>query len=103
MLRIPCPHCGTRDEVEFHYGGDASLRRPAADAGIAAYAAYVYDRDNRRGWHLEWWFHAAGCRQWLQVCRHTLNHAIHAVGTANEILTLPAAAVEPPRPHGQQS
>ncbi|HLS32032.1 MAG TPA: sarcosine oxidase subunit delta, partial [Brevibacterium sp.] len=21
MLLIDCPHCGPRDEVEFHYGG----------------------------------------------------------------------------------
>jgi heterotetrameric sarcosine oxidase delta subunit len=79
MLRIPCPHCGTRDEVEFHYGGDASVRRPAADADTAAYAAYVYERTNPKGWHREWWFHAAGCRQWLEVRRHTVSHAIDSV------------------------
>ena len=92
MLRIPCPHCGIRDEVEFHYGGDATVRRPDAAAGTAAFAAYVYERANPRGWHLEWWFHAAGCRQWLQVRRHTVSHAIHAVGTAQEQLPPPPDA-----------
>lgn len=90
MLRIPCPHCGTRDEVEFHYGGDATVRRPAADADAAAYAAYVYERRNPRGWHLEWWFHASGCRQWLQVQRHTVSHEIRAVGTGTDTLSPPA-------------
>ena len=32
MLLIPCPWCGERNQVEFTYGGDATVRRPAADA-----------------------------------------------------------------------
>jgi sarcosine oxidase subunit delta len=89
MLRIPCPHCGTRDEVEFRYKGDASVRRPAAEAKVARFAAYVYERDNPKGWHLEWWFHSAGCRRMLQVWRHTVTHEIHAVGAAQEQLSTP--------------
>jgi len=89
VLRIDCPLCGVRDEVEFRYRGDARLRRPAADAGTAAFAEYVYERANPRGWHLEWWYHAAGCRQYLQVWRHTVTHAIHAVGTADDHLPPP--------------
>ena len=91
MLRIDCPHCGLRDEVEVRYRGDASLRRPAADAGTAAYVGYVYERTNPRGWHLEWWYHSAGCRQYLQVWRHTVTHAIHAVGTPTDTLPTPPA------------
>ena len=41
MLRIHCPHCGTRDEVEFRYRGDAGVRRPAAAADTAAFVADV--------------------------------------------------------------
>jgi sarcosine oxidase subunit delta len=78
MLRIPCPHCGERDEVEFRYKGDASRTRPAAEAGLAAFSAYVFERDNPRGWHLEWWLHVAGCRRLLRVERHTLTHEIRA-------------------------
>jgi len=89
MLRIPCPHCGTRDEVEFRYKGDASVRRPAAEAEVARFAAYVYERDNPKGWHLEWWFHSAGCRRMLQVWRHTVTHEIHAVGAAQEQISTP--------------
>ena len=92
MLRIDCPHCGTRDEVEFRYRGDAGVRRPAADAEVGAFAAYVYERAKPRGSHLEWWYHAAGCRQYLQVWRHTVTHDIHAVGTATGSLPAPPGA-----------
>ena len=33
MLLIPCPWCGPRDEIEFHYGGEAHIARPA-DPGV---------------------------------------------------------------------
>jgi methylglutamate dehydrogenase subunit B len=84
MLRIPCPFCGTRDEVEFRYRGDASRSRPAATAPLADFTAYVYGRENPLGWHLEWWLHVGGCRQLLKVERHTLSHAIRWVGAPGE-------------------
>jgi heterotetrameric sarcosine oxidase delta subunit len=80
MLRIACPFCGERDETEFRYRGDASRVRPAADAGLPAFTAYVYERDNVLGWHLEWWLHVGGCRRLLKVHRHTLTHEIAWVG-----------------------
>jgi methylglutamate dehydrogenase subunit B len=92
MLRIACPWCGERDEIEFRYRGDASRPRPAADAGLDAFNTFVYLRDNPRGWHVEWWLHVGGCRQLLKVVRHTLTHEIHAVGCAQDALTLPEEA-----------
>ncbi|MGA2860827.1 MAG: sarcosine oxidase subunit delta [Steroidobacteraceae bacterium] len=89
MLRIRCPWCGERDETEFRYRGDASRSRPAGDAGLAAFTAYAYERENRRGWHLEWWLHVGGCRQLLKVVRHTLTHEIRSVGGAEELPSLP--------------
>jgi len=86
MLRLACPHCGLRDEVEFHYRGDASVRRPAAEAGGEAFYAYAYERDNPAGWHLEWWQHVAGCRRVLKVLRHTVTHEIAAVGAPSDLL-----------------
>jgi sarcosine oxidase subunit delta len=86
MLRIPCPHCGVRDEIEFRYRGDASAARPSeaacseSEPGLAAFSAYVYERANTHGWHLEWWLHVAGCRKLLKVARHTLTHQIAWVG-----------------------
>jgi methylglutamate dehydrogenase subunit B len=84
MHRIPCPFCGPRDEVEFRYRGDGTLSRPvlAAEdpAAAPAFLAYVFDRANPRGWHLEWWQHAQGCRRVLKVLRHTQTHAIAWAG-----------------------
>ena len=82
MLQIPCPWCGVRDESEFRYRGDATQQRPAADAGPAAFHAYVYERVNPRDWHSEWWLHVAGCRRLLKVVRHTLTHEIRSVEAA---------------------
>jgi sarcosine oxidase subunit delta len=82
MLRIPCPWCGLRDESEFRYRGDATRRRPGLDAGIDAFNDYVYQRDNPRDWHSEWWLHVAGCRRLLKVARHTLTHEIRSVEPA---------------------
>jgi sarcosine oxidase subunit delta len=90
MLRIPCPWCGERDESEFRYRGDASRVRPDAEAGGAAFNAYVYERDNPCGWHQEWWLHVGGCRKLLKVLRHTVSHEIGSVAAAGEALALPA-------------
>jgi sarcosine oxidase subunit delta len=79
VLRINCPWCGPRDEVEFRYRGDASVVRPNEHSDASAYYAYVYERENERGWHQEWWLHAAGCRKLLRVSRHTLTHEIREV------------------------
>ena len=80
MHRIRCPFCGERDEVEFRYRGDATVARPALDAGEEAFAVYVYDRTNPMGWHLEWWQHAYGCRRVVKVLRNTQTHAIAWTG-----------------------
>ena len=80
MLRITCPYCGERDEIEFRYRGDASVSRPSSDRDDAAeFSTYVYERDNPRGWHTEWWLHVGGCRKLLKVERHTLSHEIRTV------------------------
>jgi sarcosine oxidase subunit delta len=81
MLRIPCPWCGTRDEAEFRYRGDATRSRPTATGTLADFTRYTYGRDNPLGWHLEWWLHVGGCRGLLKVERHTLSHEIRWVGT----------------------
>ena len=76
MLLIPCPWCGPRNQVEFTYGGDATVRRPPPDAPEDAWARYVYLRDNPCGPHDELWFHGASCRRWLVVRRDTRTHDI---------------------------
>ena len=89
MHRIDCPWCGTRDEAEFQYRGDATVKRPAPDANLDAFFDYVYIRKNPKGWHTEWWHHIGGCRQWVKVVRNTLTHEISTTGTPDTKLTLP--------------
>jgi heterotetrameric sarcosine oxidase delta subunit len=83
MMLITCPCCGPRDQTEFTYGGDATLRRPdPATASQEEWLAYIYLRDNPKGPHREYWQHHAGCRSWLVVARDTLTHAIASTEAA---------------------
>ncbi len=91
MHRIDCPWCGTRDEAEFKYRGDATVTRPDAEAGAEAFYDFVYTRANPKGWHVEWWHHVGGCRQWVKVVRHTVTHEIKQTGKAGDSLTAPEA------------
>ena len=76
-MLIPCPVCGPRDHGEFTYFGSAAERRPdIADADPEVWARYVYDRENPRGPHEEFWHHTHGCRHWLVVRRDTQDHDI---------------------------
>lgn len=79
MLRIPCPWCGTRDETEFVYGGEAHVERPALAASDEEWTAYLYLRVNPLGPLAERWRHARGCGQWFNLRRHTRTHEILAV------------------------
>ena len=81
MLLFPCPFCGPRDQSEFTYGREVTAI-PALDASRAEWERYVFDRENPRGAHREWWHHNNGCRRWLVVTRDTLTHAVIAVADA---------------------
>lgn len=73
MLLIPCPYCEqSRPEIEFRYGGEAALTRPAAAASEAEIAAFLFERKNTRGWHAERWRHAHGCGRFFNALRHTV-------------------------------
>lgn len=78
MLRIPCPFCGTRDQDEFQFGGEAGVRRPQhpEQASDAQWADYLFCRDNVNGMQSELWVHRVGCRQWFVLERDTLTHEI---------------------------
>jgi len=82
-VRISCVLCGDRDSSEFSYLGDASVRRPV-EGDESDWASYVYLRDNPAGRHRELWFHASGCRLWLEVERDTLTHEIFSVVAARD-------------------
>ena len=51
MLYIPCPHCGLRNETEFHYGAEAGVGYPDPNALTdTEWAKYLHIRDNPKGW-----------------------------------------------------
>ncbi|MEE8303045.1 MAG: sarcosine oxidase subunit delta [Candidatus Tectomicrobia bacterium] len=89
MLRIPCPICGTRDEIEFNYGGDASIVCPEiTEVAPEPWIDYLFKRKNIRGSTKEYWHHASGCRQWLVIQRDTRSHQISsACLTRNQFKT----------------
>ena len=84
-MRIDCPYCGARDQGEFSYLGDAAPRRPTGAVApetdtrttrTEAMFDYVYIRDNPAGRLRELWYHAFGCRAWLEVTRDVRTHEI---------------------------
>lgn len=78
MLLITCPHCGARPEVEFRYGGEAHVARPADPSTLddAAWAEFLYMRENPKGWHAERWRHEHGCGRFFNAIRHTVSDRI---------------------------
>jgi heterotetrameric sarcosine oxidase delta subunit len=76
VLLIPCPWCGDRDETEFSYGGQAHIAHPRDPEALddAAWAHYVFYRDNPEGEWTERWYHSAGCRRWFDAVRDTRSH-----------------------------
>ncbi len=82
-MRLTCPLCGDRDRREFYYRGDSvGLRRPAPDAGVAAWDDYLHLRDNLAGETQDLWYHEAGCGAWLVVTRNTITHDVLNVSLA---------------------
>jgi len=81
MMLIDCPHCGPRDETEFHYGGEAHVVYPEDPNAVTdlQWADYVFARTNPKGRHAERWSHSAGCRRWFNVVRDTVTHEIYMV------------------------
>jgi sarcosine oxidase subunit delta len=81
MLQIACPHCGPREQTEFRWGGESHVQRPGPPDAVsdAAWGAYLFSRRNPKGVTLERWLHEAGCGQWFNIARSTVDHRIVAV------------------------
>ena len=85
-MRIPCPICGERDRREFYYlGAETYLHRPADDAPVQDWDAYLHLRDNPAGRTRDLWRHEGGCGAWLLVDRDTVSHAVHGASLAMEL------------------
>ncbi len=86
MLLIKCPYCGERPELEFSYGGQAHLARPADPAELSDqdWADYLYMRRNRKGLHAERWRHVHGCARFFNALRDTTTDQILATYRVGE-------------------
>ncbi len=69
-----------RPEAEFRHAGAAHIARPAEPAAVddAAWAAFLYLRDNPRGVTAERWRHVHGCGRFFNVLRDTVSDRILA-------------------------
>jgi sarcosine oxidase subunit delta len=86
MLLIRCPHCGDRPELEFAYGGQAHVVRPADPSAVSDedWAAYLYLRANTKGTHAERWRHTRGCGRFFNLLRDTTTDRILVTYRAGE-------------------
>ena len=86
MLRIRCPWCGPRDEVEFHYGGQAHIPYPQDPDALSddEWADFLFMRDNPLGPFRERWCHVHGCRRWFNAARDTSTHRFVATYRMDE-------------------
>jgi sarcosine oxidase subunit delta len=76
MLVVTCPVCGAKgDETDFHYGGQAHIRRPAthdpANITDEEQRDYLFIRNNPKGLHFERWRCDRGCGKWFHAARDT--------------------------------
>ena len=86
MLLIDCPHCGPRDETEFHYGGQAHVAYPEDPHALTdpEWAEYLFYRANEKGLFAERWQHAIGCRKWFNAVRDTVSYTFHSTSALGE-------------------
>jgi len=73
MLLIDCPYCGPRPELEFSYGGEAHLVRPADPSTLSdeEWAHFLFHRGNTKGVYYERWRHLHGCARFFNAVRDT--------------------------------
>jgi len=85
-MRLPCPHCGSRDIREFDYMGHAlALERPAAVAGPAVWDDYLDNWEIPADETRHLWYHGLGCGAWLVVHRNTVTHEVYGAQLARDV------------------
>jgi sarcosine oxidase subunit delta len=86
MLLIPCPYCGQRPEIEFSYGGEAHIARPADPSSLTdeQWAAFLYARTNPKGSFAERWRHTNGCGRLFNAVRDTVSDVFAATYKVGE-------------------
>ena len=80
MLKITCPFCGARNEVEVVHGGPLKDRRPDDATAIEDqdWIDYLTVPKNPLGPVRERWWHVRGCGTWFTITRDTRSHDILA-------------------------
>jgi sarcosine oxidase subunit delta len=81
-----------RPEIEFRYGGEAHIARPADPSALsdAEWAEYLYSRTNPKGPHAERWRHIHGCGRFFNALRDTVSDKF--------LITYPAGEPRPALP-----
>jgi sarcosine oxidase subunit delta len=75
MQIFPCPFCGPRDEIEFHYVGEPKARpEPAGAVSDEEWAEYLWFNDNPEGQSREIWLHLT-CMEMFAMMRDTAVNA----------------------------
>ena len=64
---LTCPNCGSRDVLEFRYGGEAAAA--PSEAGSTRL-------NNQPTIQKERWFHRFGCKRWLVVERDVRTNSV---------------------------
>jgi len=90
MLVINCPVCGIEgEEGDFHYGGQAHIRRPATtdpdNISDAEQRDYLFIRHNPMGLHFERWRCDRGCGKWFHAARDTMSMEFKAYYPITEL------------------
>jgi len=88
MLLIRCPYCEEdRPEVEFAYGGEAHIARPADPSALSDddWETYLFVRRNPRGRHRERWRHVHGCGRFFNAVRDTVADRFETTYKAGEV------------------
>ena len=69
-----------RPELEFRYGGEAHIARPADPSRVndEDWAAFLYLRGNPKGVQHERWRHIHGCGRFFNAVRDTVSDAFLA-------------------------
>jgi sarcosine oxidase, subunit delta len=75
-----------RPEIEFRYGGEAHIARPADPGALSdqEWANFLYFRSNPKGAAAERWRHTFGCGRFFNCLRDTVSDKILAVYKAGE-------------------
>jgi heterotetrameric sarcosine oxidase delta subunit len=72
MQQFPCPFCGSRDEREFQFAGEAGKVRPDTSNAVSdqAWANYLHTQRNEFGEATEIWRHLT-CQEMFILKRDT--------------------------------